>query len=110
MHCKNLLDCKYKRSAKQIESEDDSDEEMDKPFLVNWTKYNVKDNGQNILDLKLRNALKTINSKPEKYFKYFDGEKKPSFETVEIDHINFCQPTHHQDLQNRPSRLDQETF
>ena len=80
---------KSKRSAQRAESDEDSDDEIEKPFLVNWANYNVKDNGQNILDMKLRNALKTINSKPEKYFKYFDREIKPSFETVEIDHMNF---------------------
>ena len=71
------------------DTDDDSDDEIDKPEMINWKGYNVRDNGQDTLDMKLRNALKTINAKPETYFKYFDREIKPSFETIEIDHMNF---------------------
>lgn len=80
---------KSKKAFKNTEMEEESDDEIDKPLMINWPKYNVKDNGQNILDMKLRNALKTINAKPATYFKHFDREIKPSFETLEIDHINF---------------------
>ena len=71
------------------ETDEDSDDEINKPELINWHKYNIKDNGQDVLDMKLRNALKTINAKPDTYFKYFDREIKPAFETIEIDHMNF---------------------
>lgn len=74
---------------KQEESDDDSDMEIDRPKMINWPKYNIKDNGQDVLDMKLRNALTTINAKPDSYFKHFDREIKPAFETLEIDHLNF---------------------
>ena len=69
--------------------DDDDDDEFVKPTMVNWPNYHVKDNGQTVLDMKLRNALKTINAKPSKYFKYFDRQIKPAMETIEIDHLNF---------------------
>jgi hypothetical protein len=49
----------------------------------------VTDNGQTVLDMQLRNALKMINANAGKYFKYFDRQIKPTFETLEIDHLNF---------------------
>ena len=64
----------YKKAVVSTEkhtpdTDDDTDDEMEKPEMINWRKYNVRDNGQDILDMKLRNALKTINAKPETYFK-----------------------------------------
>ena len=56
---------KSKRAVRSNDSEDNSDDEIMKPMMINWTKYNIKDNGQDVLDMKLRNALKTINAKPE---------------------------------------------
>ena len=29
-------------------------DEMEKPEMINWRKYNVRDNGQDILDMKLK--------------------------------------------------------
>ena len=54
---------KSKTGNQAPDTEDDTDDEIDKPEMINWKKYNVKDNGQDILDMKLRNALKTINAK-----------------------------------------------
>ena len=79
---------KSKGSSHQ-DYDEDEDDEIVKPTLVHWPKYEVKDNGQTILDMKLRNALKTINAKPTKYFKYYDRQIKPALETMEIDHLNF---------------------
>ena len=80
---------KSKGSSHPYEDDDDEDEEVIKPTLVHWTKYEVKDNGQTILDMKLRNALKTINAKPSKYFKYYDRQIKPALETMQIAHLRF---------------------
>ena len=80
---------KSSSKKKNETSDEDSEMEIDEPKMLNWKKYDIKDNGQDVLDMKLRNALKTINAKPETYFKHFDREIKPAFETIEIDHMNF---------------------
>ena len=39
------------------------------------------------MGMKLRNSLRTINSKPRKYFKYFSRKVKPVLETLENEHL-----------------------
>ena len=57
---------------KRKESSSDSDDNQG-PILVNKT-FKVKDNGHDVLDFEVRNKLRTINAKPDTYFKYLVKE------------------------------------
>ena len=69
--------------SKQRTSKDgmDSDESESgqKPVMVEFDQYKVRDNGVNKLDMVLRNALRTINAKPRKYYKHFSRKVKPAY-------------------------------
>ena len=41
--------------------------------MIKFDDYKVRDDGMNKLDMKLRSALRTINAKPKRYFKYFNN-------------------------------------
>ena len=72
-----------KRKAETSSSESEDDQE---PILVEKT-FKVKDNGHDILDFKIRNSLRTINAKPEDYYKNLVRKVEPQLETVEMDHL-----------------------
>ena len=72
-----------KRKAETSSSESEDDQE---PILVEKT-FKVKDNGHVILDFKIRNSLRTINAKPEDYYKNLVRKVEPQLETVEMDHL-----------------------
>ena len=72
-----------KRKVEVSSSESEEDQE---PILIEKT-FKVKDNGHDILDFKIRNSLRTINSKPENYFKHLVRKVEPQLETVEMDHL-----------------------
>ena len=57
------------------------------PVMVEFDNYKVRDNGVNKLDMVLRNALRTINAKPRKYYKHFSRTVKPAVETLENEHL-----------------------
>ena len=69
---------------KRKESSSDSDDNQG-PILVNKT-FKVKDNGHDIIDFEVRNKLRTINAKPDTYFKYLVKKVEPQLETIEVDH------------------------
>ena len=77
--------------SKQRTSKDgmDSDESESgqEPVMVEFDQYKVRDNGVNRLDMVLRNALRTINAKPRKYYKHFSRKVKPAVETLENEHL-----------------------
>ena len=73
---------KRKREESGSSSEDDQN-----PILVNGT-FKVKDNAHDVIDFAMRNRLRTINAKPETYFKYLTKKVEPQLETLETDHIN----------------------
>ena len=62
-----------KRKAETSSSESEDDQE---PILVEKT-FKVKDNGHDILDFKIRNSLRTINAKPEDYYKNLVRKVEP---------------------------------
>ena len=72
-----------KRKAETSSSESEDDQE---PILVEKT-FKVKDNGHDILDFKILNSLRTINAKPEDYYKNLVRKVEPQLETVEMDHL-----------------------
>jgi hypothetical protein len=67
--------------------ESDDSESGQEPVMVEFDHYKVRDNGVNKLDMVLRNALRTINAKPRKYFKHFSRKVKPAVETLENEHL-----------------------
>ena len=76
-----LMSGKRKRKDSSTDSEDDQS-----PILVNKT-FKVKDNGHDILDFEIRNKLRTINAKPDTYFKHLIKKVEPQLETIEVDHL-----------------------
>ena len=78
---KMMKSVKRKRDASSSESDDDQS-----PLLINKT-FKVKDNGHDILDFDVRNKLRTINAKPETYYKHLAKKVEPQLETIEVDHL-----------------------
>ena len=76
---------RYGKRRKDPESDSDSDDAQ-KPILIEKT-FHVKDNGHDVLDFKVRNSLRTIQAKPEKYFKHLAKKVEPQLETLEADHL-----------------------
>ena len=72
-----------KRKGEVSSSESEEDQE---PILIEKT-FKVKDNGHDIIDFKIRNSLRTINAKPESYYKNLVRKVEPQLETVEMDHL-----------------------
>ena len=72
-----------KRKVEVSSSESEEDQE---PILIEKT-FKVKDNGHDIIDFKVRNSLRTINAKPENYYKNLARKVEPQLETVEMDHL-----------------------
>ena len=72
-----------KRKVEVSSSESEEDQE---PILIEKT-FKVKDNGHDIIDFKIRNSLRTINAKPENYYKNLIRKVEPQLETVEMDHL-----------------------
>ena len=78
---KMMKNVKRKRDASSSDSEDDQS-----PLLINQT-FKVKDNGHDILDFGIRNKLRTINAKPDTYYKHLAKKVEPQLETIEVDHL-----------------------
>ena len=78
---KMMKHVKRKRDESTSESEDDQS-----PLLINKT-FKVKDNGHDILDYDIRNKLRTINAKPDTYYKHLVRKVEPQLETIEVDHL-----------------------
>ena len=73
------------KSKNKSDSEDSDD--CQEPVMTKYDNYKVRDDGNGKLDMKLRNSLRTINSKPRKYFKHFSRKVKPVLETLENEHL-----------------------
>jgi hypothetical protein len=71
---------------KRMDDESSESEDDQKPVLVNQS-FQVKDNGHDVLDFKIRNSLRTINAKPDTYYKRIARKVEPQLETVEVDHL-----------------------
>ena len=79
-----LMNSRGKKRKGDVSSSDS--EEDQEPILIERT-FKVKDNGHDILDFKFRNSLRTINAKPENYYKNLVRKVEPQLETVEMDHL-----------------------
>ena len=81
-----LASAKNSRAKNNSPDSDDSDAGQE-PIMTKLDHYKVRDDGTNKLDMKLRNALRTINAKPKRYFKHFSRKVKPALETLENEHL-----------------------
>ena len=80
-----MVKTKQRKGADDMDS-DDSDGAQE-PVMVKLDNYKVRDDGTTKIDMKLRNALRTINAKPKRYFKNFSRKVKPVLETLENEHL-----------------------
>ena len=72
----------------------------------------VRDDGMNKLDMKLRGALRTINAKPKRSFKHFNRKVKPVLETLKNEHLTntMINPKIMKKLHDRGSYLELRFF
>ena len=59
----------------------------ERPVMVQLDNYSVKDDATEHIDAFLRNKLRPINAKPEKYWKEFDRVARPVLEAYETSHL-----------------------
>ena len=75
---KALVEMAKTQQRKGVEDDSDDSDNAQEPVMVKLDNYKVRDDGTSKLDMKLRNALRTINAKPKKYFKNFSRKVKPN--------------------------------
>ena len=75
------------KSKSKSKSDSEDSDCAQEPVMVKFDNYKVRDDGHGKLDMKLRNALRTINAKPRKYFKNLSRRVKPVLETLENEHL-----------------------
>ena len=98
------------RRRKAADSDSESEDDQ-LPIMIEET-FLVKDNGHDILDFKIRNSLRTINAKPEKYYKHLNKKVEPQLESLEVDHItaNTVNPKIVKKVHDRSAHLELKYF